>query len=103
MLYNKGFLSFIAICQLRLDFTAFDLTEVAATGLCTDVFAVTGTTGKNPDNLCGTLTGSHCKKFPIAQWSEGVTKPPMVIEVNLRFFFKLFGYIFEQKRVFKHF
>jgi len=46
------------ICQLRLDFDNFDITE-ATTGLCTDTFAITGQSGQNPHDLCGTLTGQH--------------------------------------------
>jgi len=46
------------ICQLRLDFDAFDLVE-GTTGACTDSFTVTGPTGRNPAVLCGTLTGMH--------------------------------------------
>merc|ERR1712241_845325 len=46
------------ICQIRLDFTNFDITETTA-GVCTDSFAMTGPSGQNPLNLCGTLTNSH--------------------------------------------
>jgi len=46
------------ICQLRLDFDNFDITEVTD-GLCTDSFAISGQSGQNPQNLCGTLTGQH--------------------------------------------
>ena len=56
---------FTDICQLRLDFFNFDITE-ATTGLCTDSFIITGPTGDNPDRLCGTLTGSHSKNSQIA-------------------------------------
>jgi len=51
------------ICQLRLDFDFFDLTESTTTGstygACLDSFTMTGPTGRNPMNLCGTLTGMH--------------------------------------------
>merc|ERR1712165_205550 len=46
------------ICQMRLDFDNFDITETAA-GVCTDSMVVTGPTGRNPMDLCGTLTGMH--------------------------------------------
>ena len=46
------------ICQMRLDFDNFDITETTA-GVCTDSFAMTGPSGQNPLNLCGTLTGAH--------------------------------------------
>merc|ERR1719410_929611 len=47
------------ICQLRLDFQQFDGFVVANTGACTDTFAATGQTGKNPPTICGTNTGYH--------------------------------------------
>ena len=43
---------------MRLDFDNFDITETTA-GVCTDSFAMTGPSGQNPLNLCGTLTGAH--------------------------------------------
>jgi hypothetical protein len=43
---------------LRLDFDNFDITETTA-GVCTDSFAITGQSGQNPLDLCGTLTGQH--------------------------------------------
>jgi hypothetical protein len=46
------------ICQMRLDFDNFDITETTA-GVCTDSLTVTGPTGRNPMDLCGTLTGMH--------------------------------------------
>merc|ERR1712018_217856 len=46
------------ICQMRLDFDNFDITETTA-GVCTDSFAMTGPSGQNPMNLCGTLTDQH--------------------------------------------
>merc|ERR1711879_48765 len=46
------------ICQIRLDFTFFDITETTA-GVCTDSFAVTTPTGRDPPTLCGTNTGQH--------------------------------------------
>lgn len=46
------------ICQLRLDFDNFDITETTA-GVCTDSFAMTAPSGQNPLNLCGTLTDFH--------------------------------------------
>ena len=48
------------ICQMRLDFDNFDITETTA-GVCTDSLTVTGPTGRNPMDLCGTLTGMHRK------------------------------------------
>jgi len=47
------------ICQIRLDFDNFDITEVTTTGVCTDSFTITGPSGQNPHVLCGTLTNSH--------------------------------------------
>ena len=49
------------ICQLRLDFAMFDITDVSTTGVCTDSFEVTGPTGRNPSVICGTNTGLHSK------------------------------------------
>merc|ERR1740129_2372488 len=46
------------ICQLRLDFDNFDLVETT-TGVCTDSLTISGPTGRNPMDLCGTLTGLH--------------------------------------------
>ena len=43
---------------MRLDFDNFDITETTA-GVCTDSFAMTGPSGQNPLNLCGTLTNQH--------------------------------------------
>ena len=54
-------LSYIAdICQIRLDFDNFDITETTA-GVCTDSFGISGPSGRNPLDLCGTLTGAHCE------------------------------------------
>merc|ERR1711981_1433880 len=47
------------ICQLRLDFDNFAISYGSTTGLCTDSFAMTGPSGQNPLNLCGTLTSQH--------------------------------------------
>merc|ERR1711956_113865 len=46
------------ICQLRLDFDNFDIVETTA-GVCTDSLTIAGPTGRNPMDLCGTLTGLH--------------------------------------------
>jgi len=46
------------ICQLRLDFDNFDIVE-DSTGICTDSLTIAGPTGRNPMDLCGTLTGLH--------------------------------------------
>merc|ERR1712038_570871 len=46
------------ICQMRLDFVNFDITETTA-GVCTDSFTATGPSGQNPMDLCGTLTKQH--------------------------------------------
>ena len=48
------------ICQLRLDFDNFDIVETT-TGVCTDSLTIAGPTGRNPMDLCGTLTGLHGK------------------------------------------
>ena len=58
-----------AICQLRLDFDNFDITETT-TGTCTDSLTMAGPTGRNPFDLCGTLTGMHGKYFSILQIIE---------------------------------
>lgn len=47
------------ICQLRLDFVAFDLAEDTSTGACTDSFAVSVGSGRTYHVLCGTATGQH--------------------------------------------
>jgi len=52
------------ICQIRLDFINFDITEdetsgTATFGSCTDTFTMVGPSGRNPPILCGTLTGQH--------------------------------------------
>jgi len=46
------------ICQLRLDFDNFDITETTA-GICTDSMGFTTPSSQNPQDLCGTLTGLH--------------------------------------------
>ena len=51
---------FPEICQLRLDFDNFDIVETT-TGVCTDSLTIAGPTGRNPMDLCGTLTGLHGK------------------------------------------
>ena len=53
-------LFFTEICQLRLDFTNFDIVETTL-GVCTDSLTIAGPTGRNPMDLCGTLTGMHGK------------------------------------------
>ena len=55
-----SFVNFLDICQLRLDFDNFDLVETT-TGVCTDSLTISGPTGRNPMDLCGTLTGFHGK------------------------------------------
>ena len=45
---------------MRLDFDIFDLVETT-TGVCTDSLTIGGPTGRNPMDLCGTLTGMHGK------------------------------------------
>lgn len=47
------------ICQLRLDFTHFDLADTATTGACLDSFEVTTGSGRLYPVLCGVLTGQH--------------------------------------------
>ena len=66
---NCTYICIAAICQLRLDFDNFDITD-AATGICTDSFTAAGPTGRNPMDLCGTLTGMHGKYFSILQIIE---------------------------------
>jgi len=48
-----------AVCQLRLDFENFDLTESTSTGACTDSFSVSVGSSRTYPTLCGTLTGEH--------------------------------------------
>ena len=57
---------------MRLDFDNFDITETTA-GVCTDSLVVSGPTGRNPMDLCGTLTGMHCKYF----------STPLIIEIQI--------------------
>jgi len=57
-LISRYFFHFLDICQLRLDFDNLDITETA-TGVCTDSLTMVGPTGRNPMDLCGTLTGMH--------------------------------------------
>ena len=45
---------------MRLDFDNFDIVETT-TGVCTDSLTIGGPTGRNPMDLCGTLTGMHGK------------------------------------------
>ena len=48
------------ICQLRLDFDNFDLTETSpVVGSCVDTFDVTSGSSRDYFSLCGTLTGQH--------------------------------------------
>ena len=48
------------ICQLRLDFDNFDITEASpVTGSCTDTFDVTSGSSRDYYALCGTLSGQH--------------------------------------------
>ena len=61
MTISRGFIYFFPdICQLRLDFDNFDIVETTA-GVCTDSLTIAGPTGRNPMDLCGTLTGLHGK------------------------------------------
>merc|ERR550532_1574804 len=48
------------VCQLRLDFDNFDITEAAPiVGTCVDSFDVTSGSSRDYFALCGTLTGQH--------------------------------------------
>ena len=48
------------ICQLRLDFDNFDLTETSTNvGTCVDSFDVTSGSSRDYFKLCGTLSGQH--------------------------------------------
>lgn len=51
------------ICQLRLDFETFTLTQNGnvCTGAMTDSLQVDGPTARDPDILCGNLGGQHSK------------------------------------------
>ena len=51
------------ICQLRLDFDKFDITD-ATDGTCTDSFDVTVGSSRDYQNLCGTLTDQHSNEHP---------------------------------------
>ena len=53
------------ICQIRLDFDNFDITETTPiVGTCVDSFDVTSGSSRTYYTLCGTLSGQH-SKFPI--------------------------------------
>ena len=47
------------ICQLRLDFTNFATGITAASGVCSDSFAVSVGSNRPYPNICGTNTGEH--------------------------------------------
>ena len=49
------------ICQLRLDFDHFDLTDNVVGGVCTDSFDVTVGSSRDYYSLCGTNSGYHGK------------------------------------------
>ena len=57
------------ICQLRLDFDSFDITD-GTTGSCTDSFDVTTGSSRSYYTLCGTLTGQHSKLFTTVLMSK---------------------------------
>ena len=60
------------ICQLRLDFQNFDITDVVTTGLCTDSFSISSPSGQNPLDLCGTLTDQHSKLWNISTFKNNI-------------------------------
>merc|ERR1711997_943945 len=69
------------ICQLRLDFDNFDITETTA-GVCTDSFTAAGPTSNNPNTVCGTwkikVTQIECSSLMRAphdcdQYLTGIT------------------------------
>jgi len=47
------------ICQLRLDFSSFDLAETSTTGACVDSFTVSVGSSRTYPTICGTLSGQH--------------------------------------------
>ena len=50
------------VCQLRLDFETFSgFVTTTPAGSCSDSFAASGQTGKDPPTICGTNTGYHSK------------------------------------------
>ena len=50
------------ICQIRLDFDNFDITETTPiVGTCVDSFDVTSGSSRTYYTLCGTLSGQHSK------------------------------------------
>jgi len=54
------YLSFLDICQLRLDFLKLQISAKAATGACgTNTLTINGPTARDPPVLCGTITGQH--------------------------------------------
>ena len=63
------FSTFLDICQVRLDFDTFSITQPSTAGACTtDTVTITTKTGLTKPNipvLCGTLTGSHSKYISI--------------------------------------
>ena len=80
-LYKTKSVIFSDICQLRLDFDNFDITETTA-GVCTDSFAMTAPSGQNPLNLCGTLTDFH------SEWNRSKHQPSNTsLFVKLVFFY----------------
>ena len=62
-----SFHSFSDICQIRFDFDTFSTTNTATTGVCADTFTISDNSkgGNTTPNLCGTLSGQHCKLFYI--------------------------------------
>ncbi len=48
-----------AICQIRLDFDAFNLAITSGTGACSDILAITSGSGQTLPSLCGANVGEH--------------------------------------------
>lgn len=65
---------------MRFDFDTF-VTITATTGACTDSMQITGNTFSSnaTPNLCGTLSGQHCKYFCCVV-KEFIDKLPMIFK-----------------------
>ena len=75
---------FSEICQIRLDFDTFS-TGISTKGVCSDSFAVTGTTlsTNTLPVLCGTLTGQHCKFWKLVHMTMlGLQKTVTMLTID---------------------
>ena len=58
-LFLKKLCSFLAICQLRLDFDSFTTSITNADGTCLDTLAIATGSSKTIPGICGQNTGQH--------------------------------------------